>query len=74
VTIRDLHQMVKEKHPSFVFLIETICSKKTFGMDKGEVRLCWFICGGFGGKEWGFGSFLEGGTYFGNLQLFSEAH
>jgi hypothetical protein len=27
-TVRDLHQMVKEKHPNFVFLIETLCSKK----------------------------------------------
>jgi exonuclease III len=26
-TVRDLHRMAKEKHPSFVFLIETLCSK-----------------------------------------------
>lgn len=27
-TVRDLHQMVKEKKPNFVFLIETICKQK----------------------------------------------
>jgi hypothetical protein len=26
-TVRDLHQMVKERRPNFVFLMETLCSK-----------------------------------------------
>jgi hypothetical protein len=38
-TVRDLCQMVKEKKPNILFLIETISRKKRFGMVAGEVRI-----------------------------------
>jgi hypothetical protein len=36
-TVRDLHQMVKERRPNFVFLMETMCSKQY--MDRIKLRL-----------------------------------
>jgi ABC-type Zn uptake system ZnuABC Zn-binding protein ZnuA len=36
-TIRDLHQLVKEKRPNMVFLMETLCSQRY--MDRIRSRL-----------------------------------
>jgi exonuclease III len=36
-TVRDLHHMVQEKKPNFVFLIETLCKRKT--MEKIRCKL-----------------------------------